>query len=333
MRKLVYFLFALALTACQTKEEQVDKKIETNTDQAEVADQEITIENGTYFFKGIIDHKYPFHLKLTVENNTINGSYYYDNHKKELSLEGNNTAGVVLIEEFVNEKKTGAFELSSFTADSLHGEWRNPKGKVLSVSGTASNELDYTIGIKGIEARWNEKQFNDFLHHFDQNSFPFEYAPVDEEDEKSKPFTTEEIKLFIDPEYDPEHNFGTTYYYGIKYELPEYIVIVFTEVYYPGAFGINNHSLVMHTYTKEGKPIDSKYLGCFCYDNNMTDYYQYDENFLFEQPGKIQITGTATHASHDYAVEEGEIEAFHEETPIKREINLTDEGMIEEKKK
>lgn len=334
MRKLYQISIALLLASCS--EQNNKQKPESDTAQplqdssSQNDGSKGTFPDGDYFFSGRIDHKYPFHMQFSVASSKVTGFYFYNNMRKEISLTGYIDSNALELDESFNQKITGHFISSILTPDSIAGSWSNPKGKKMDFVLYQSSKKDYELALAGTRQIWTKDQFYALVRKFDQAVFPHKYSPLplDEEKNQEKAFTEEEMKLFINPEYDPNSFIHPRYYYGLTYEAPDFIAIIFTEHYVPGAFGIYNSSLIMRTFTKDGKPIDEKYLGCNCYDNNMDDYYETSEEFLLNAH-EITITGTETHATQDYAKEENPaLEPFHIETKINRKVKILEDGTL-----
>lgn len=263
-------------------------------------------------------------MRFEINGTQITGSYYYDSQKKEISISGEASNASFSLEEKYKEKITGYFTSEVFTPDSISGNWKSPKGKVFDFALFSSSDEEYQSSMKELEQSWTKEELLEFSNEFKSMEIPFDYEPIDWEAEGRIEMTTEEIRKFIYPEYDPETEFGTTYFYGVKYETESYIALIYTQFYIPGAFGINNRTLYMNTYDKNGKLIKSGYLGCQCLDNN---YYDYDETFekFHIMENQILVTGTYTSASHEWAEEEG-METFSNVEEISRKINISLDG-------
>lgn len=331
--KLFYLLFSTTLFyACgENKNEETNKTTPSEKEEEKELIKEPNTnsyhwENGVYFFKGLINFKYAFHMRFTVEDNSINGAYYYDTQKKEIELKGSIINRNLEVDESFKDKVTGHFSSDVFTSDSISGIWKSPKDIQFPFALFHSKENEYLSSMEeNKKNHWTNEEFKTFVSKFETGKIPFKYEPKSEDTPDVKMFTEKEIKLFAYPEFDPENDFGYHFIFGKKYETENFIALIYTEVYYPGAFGIYNHFLVMKTFSLDGKFIDEKYLGCECYDSNYDDYYSTSEEFQFNK-NTIVITGTETHASQDWAEEESGTEPFNESKPINRSIKITEEG-------
>ncbi len=328
---LILITTTLLFSCGENKKEEAtnNSSSENNTETEKIQDKKNTVSqwsNGEYFFKGLINFKYAFHMRFMVEDNAITGAYYYDSQKKEIELKGSIVDGNLEVDESFKDKVTGHFSSNVFTGDSISGIWKSPKGIQFSFALFHSKESAYLASMEeGEKNNWTEDELKRFVAQFESAQLPFEYTAISEDEPDVAFFSEDEIKKFAYPEYDPEIDFGYKCIFGKKYETENYLAIIYTEVYYPGAFGINNHSLLMKTFDPTGKLIDEKYLGCHCYDSNYDDYYSTTENFQFTK-SSIKITGSETHASHEWIEEESGTKPFEYTNPINRTIKISEEG-------
>ncbi len=101
--------------------------------------------NRHFHFEGLIADKYPITMQLDLIDGEVEGSYYYDNVRKNIKLNGVYTAdGNINLIEYANEKKTGSFS-GKLTRKKFSGQWKNADGsKSLSFSLSAK----YTFSKK-----------------------------------------------------------------------------------------------------------------------------------------------------------------------------------------
>ncbi len=333
MKKYIYLtLISFAISSCGEKIESSDskksKENKSNTGEIETTDN-LTFTDGEYYFSGVIDHKYPFHMKFEIKDDSIIGNYYYDSQKKELLLEGSIVEGNLELDEKYKDKITGHFASEIFTTDSISGRWKSPKGKEMGFALFNSGKTNYLNSLKDKEQIWTKEDFEIWADKFELKKLPFEIGPS-ASGQDSKTFSLEEIKMFVNSEFDPDSDdyFGYyTYYFGVRYETPEFIALLYTEEYSPGAFGIFNNELIMSTFTKEGRLIDTKNLGCHCFDNNAYDYWALNEDFTIND-GYIEIKGEEIYASHEWA-EVDSMPVFEEIKPINERFKMRKDGKFE----
>ena len=93
--------------------------------------------NTKYYFIGAIGFDLPVQMELSLEGNSVRGSYYYDKSGIPLSLSGEldlKESTIRLIEKDGKNKKTGVFE-GKFTpipegiGAAIEGTWSKPDGK------------------------------------------------------------------------------------------------------------------------------------------------------------------------------------------------------------
>lgn len=330
--KLILLLSAsLYLFSCsenKTEDKKNEEKIKS--EKSEKSEIKMTeIKDGIYFFHGMIDRKYTFYMMMMVEGKgeNISGSYYYGSQKKELILKGYIENENLELDEIYKEKVTGHFTSAIFSLDSISGKWKSPKGKEMEFALFSSTKEDYYASMKEPEQNWTKLDFENWVAKFPKLKLPVDLEADGEDLGEEFSMNDEMIKLFLNPELDTNDFMREKYSYTGTYSTEDYIAILYTEHYLPGAFGINNHSLFMKTFSKEGKLIDEKYLGCSCFDNNMYDYYHTMEKFNFTE-NKIFVNGEEIYASHEWAEEEN-MPVFDENTTIKREIRISTEGEFE----
>lgn len=328
MNKTILLLFLIsALLSCNNESNNNKQNNPSKKETDKTTDTEkIILSDGEYYFRGIIDHKYSFEMKFELKENSISGAYYYDSQKKEITLSGNIINGQLELDEKYKEKITGHFTSSVLTTDSISGVWKSPKGKKLSFDLLASNRENYLNRLKTESQTWNKDDFEKFAVKFESASLPFIYAPISGDENNSKEFLPEEIKMFIDPEYNQDENWGNHYFYGKKIIKKNYIALIYSNEYVPGAFGIFNYNLYMLIFTPEGNLITHEYLGCNCYDNDMGSFTQTTENFEFTEEG-IKITGEYLNKSHEWAEHE-ELPVFENREPLNAILKISDAGKV-----
>lgn len=332
MKKIIYLILISGFISCGEKSESSEEKksVEKKADTQDIETTDnLTFTDGEYYFSGVIDHKYYFHMKFEIKEGAVYGNYYYDTQKKEILLEGAVIGGNLELDEKYNDKTTGHFISDVFTTDSISGIWKSPKGKEMSFALFNSGKDNYLKSLKDPEQNWNKEEFEKWAEKFELQKIPFDIGPSAHGGE-NKTFSLEEIKLFVYPDYDPDSDefMGFyNYYFGARYETPEYIALLYTEEYSPGAFGIFNNNLIMSTFTKEGRLIDSKNLGCHCYDNNYYDYWSLSEDFTINN-GYIEMNGEEIYASHEWA-EADSMPVFEEIKPISDKFKIGKDGKFE----
>lgn len=301
---------------------------ETMQDEPVGEERDVTAADGDYYFSGLIDHKYAVSLRLNISGGVTSGKYYYHSQKHELDLSGSIRGGKLEMDEKVKEKITGHFSGKIYDADSAVGQWKSTKGKTLEFVLYKADASRYEREMKEEKSRhFDMKGLRTFMKKFKTVSTDFEYEALPEDTPEEQVFTTEEIRTYVMPEYNPENDFGYRYYYGLAFETENYIALLFTEDYFPGAFGVHNQSLVMITVSKNGEMIDMAYLGCHCLDTNMgsNDYYATDDKFYFTK-NNIRVESDNEHAT---LIEgEGEGEPFSEKEHKTRNITLGNDGKI-----
>jgi len=323
----LFFILSIFIFSCsenktpEKKEEKKNKSEQTEIPKIELAD-------GEYFYQGMINHKYAFHMMMEVKDNSINGMYYYDSKKLEITMNGNFIDNQLELDEMYKEKITGHFKSNTFTIDSISGKWKSPKGVEMDFALFNSSKEEYYSSMKEPEQNWTKIDFENWLTKFPKLNLPINGLEADGEDlGEDHSIEDKFVLLFLNSAWETEDFIRESYSYTATYSTENYIAVLYTEHYIPGAFGINNHSLFMKTFTREGKLIDELFLGCFCFDNNRYDYYHTMEKFDFTE-NKIFVTGEEIYASHEWAEEEN-MPVFNETTPIKREIRISTEGEFE----
>lgn len=328
MNKLIILILIVSVLISCNNESNDNKEKHSHKKETEKNDnsEKVTLSDGEYYFRGVIDHKYSFEMKFELKDHSINGAYYYDSQKKEITLSGNITNGQLELDEMYKEKITGHFTSSSLTADSISGIWKSPKGKKLSFDLLSSNRENYLNHLKKENQQWTKEDFQKFEEKFEETPLPFSYAPLSGEENNPKDLTNEEIKLFIDPGFNPDENWGNRYYYGKKITTKNYTALIYSHEYVPGAFGIFNYNLYIITFSPEGNLIDHEFLGCHCYDNDMNEFTQTTENFDFTE-NEIIVTGEYLNKSHEWAEHE-ELPVFEHREPINFKVKISAEGKL-----
>jgi hypothetical protein len=133
-----------------------------------------------------------------------------------------------------------------------------------------------------------------FIKGFKTITFPFEFSKPNDE-------TVIDIKLMqhlFDFDINQEDLGYGNYYYGYVFYNSNYVGLIITRYYTPGAFGINNYFVELFTLNDEGKLIDSEELGCFCHDTNMgsNDYYSTELKIVVDS-NKIIVNKRNIHAT------------------------------------
>lgn len=160
-----------------------------------------------------------------------------------------------------------------------------------------------------------------FLKKFETFNYPIKLTELNESNVINKKL----VKHFLDIEL--EVGFGyEEFYYNIAFYEENYIGLVFTRYFSPGAFGINNYFVNLITIDYSGNVIDDEDIGCFCNDTNMgsNDYYASDIKVTIEK-GNIFVIEDNTHAT---LIVEDEEDAFENITTEEYTITINSDGKI-----
>ncbi len=111
-----------------------------------------------YNLNGLISD-FPITMKLTIKQNTVNGSYYYDKYKVPISLTGTLENNILTLSE-----KHGEFK-GILSNESYEGNWINVKGnkQVFKIKIWLDDEIiseNYYKENKGVEVRINYYKYS-----------------------------------------------------------------------------------------------------------------------------------------------------------------------------
>ena len=160
-----------------------------------------------------------------------------------------------------------------------------------------------------------------FIKNFEIISYPFHFSDIN----KENPIDIAIAEYFLDIE--PDDGFGyEEFYFNFVFLEENFICIIYTRYYTPGAFGINNYFVNLITMDYSGKIIDAEDIGCFCNDTNMgnNDYYATDLEVTIEK-GEISVIKNNIHAT---LIDEDEEDSFEEITTEDYSIIINSEGVI-----
>lgn len=174
---------------------------------------------------------------------------------------------------------------------------------------------------KNIDSIKNDS-LKEFVNNFTSQTLPFNIDNPHEENVIDK----ELLKQFLNIEFDDENAGLEEYYYGDVFYGEDYIGLIHTHYYTPGAFGIENYFIEFASLTYDGKLISKKELGCFCNDTNMgiNDYYATEVALDIEME-KITVIEKTTHGT---LIEEEGVEPFEEISQKEYSFNISSSGSI-----
>ncbi|WP_339785968.1 hypothetical protein [uncultured Imperialibacter sp.] len=117
-----------------------------------------TVKNNAFLF-GKIDGKYPFSMAIHFEfgKNQIDGYYFYDRKLEKLKLAGSLQGNSLILDEFLDEHRTGSFTLN-ISDKYVKGGFPvyTPDDKSFYISGTWSNpDKSKTFKIEFSEAKFS----------------------------------------------------------------------------------------------------------------------------------------------------------------------------------
>ena len=86
-------------------------------------------DKGYYDYQGMIGHQLKIRMSLYFEGQKIVGSYFYEKHHQEMTLQGSIAASKIVLREYDKSgRNTGVFEGYLQTVDSIDGFWSTPGG-------------------------------------------------------------------------------------------------------------------------------------------------------------------------------------------------------------
>lgn len=291
---------------------------------------------GDVYMSGLIDDKYEIFLKLHLpedEEGSVDGEYFYQSQKKPIRLSGNRKGNHLELDEFVGEMKTGQFigDLVQDNGVGFVGVWKDVKKTELSVEMVQSSADTYSEYIMTIDYGDGSDEaltFEELLAKFELTALP---ATIDLR-ENVDMFDTNTVKKYFAEDSWEDWNFGWNEWKPIfRFENGDYHALVIEHFYTPGAFGINNTFLEVHTFTRSGKKVDDAQVGCYCNDTNMgaNDYYSTNDHVTFTKDGWIKIASEHIHATlFDEEMEDGQ-EPFDTRDSSYNEIQILKNGTIQ----
>ncbi len=161
-----------------------------------------------------------------------------------------------------------------------------------------------------------------FFQDFEVVEFPIKINEIPETEEIDK--DTVRKLLGVDP--DAEEGWYTTFFYGLVFYQPNYIGLLPFRNGTPGVAGVNNFYVDLFTFDYAGNRLDSKEIGCYCYDSNMgsNEYFASELNILIDS-SYIKIKQKDIHAT---LFENEADEAFEKIETTNYDFKLSEEGMI-----
>ncbi|GAA4276345.1 hypothetical protein [Aquimarina mytili] len=169
---------------------------------------------------------------------------------------------------------------------------------------------------------------NDSLRAFVVNFEPITYPFTFSQPNDKKDMDIELLNHFLDQEITQEENLGYgAIFYGYVFFDNNYFGLIHTRYYDPGAMGIHNYFMDLATLSYDGKIIDYRGLGCFCYDSNMgsNEYFATQLAITIDQ-GKISIKKEDIHAT--LIEDEETTDAFEDIISSAYELEISPKGRI-----
>lgn len=180
-----------------------------------------------------------------------------------------------------------------------------------------------SISLETIE----NDSLREFLKQFKPTALPFSILEPVEEDV----LDMESYNYFLNQNMeDGDLGYGN-HYYGNIFLLDNYIALTITRYFTPGAFGINNYYIELHTIDSTGQLLDYKDLGCFCSDINA------GSNEIFFTQLEINVDSNRVYVNetleHEYIVDPEDDKEYAKPKNRKNIFYLNEEGKIEEVEK
>lgn len=253
----------------------------------------------------------------------LQGRYFYQTQRKEITLTGSTKAGKITLQEKVNGEVTGNWrgERDNF---SFRGTWTSPKGKELAFQLYPAHVSTYQAELdRRSLADIQDKNLRALCELYDEQVLPFPVKLKGEDGGKEVPKSAWTY-IFADTS---EMFYYNALYAGQIFFQPSYFGLLTLHSYSPGAFGIYNDFIRMATFRYDGRVISQLELGCYgCYDSNMGsgDYYATSDS-CWVTPQQITAYRTDEHGSLD--MEEGQ-ESFLELTQDTLFFQLAPDGAV-----
>jgi hypothetical protein len=295
------------------------------------------ILSGTIFLSGQMAERLDINLKVTLPKELegeVEGEYYYMSQKKPIELRGKREGNHLILDEFVDGEITGMFEGDLTVRDIIefNGIWSNKKETEFKVTLSEFEEQVYDVYL--VE---REKELAGAYLDFEslKNSFKKVELPAEVAFSETKIiYDTNTIKKYFATESWEDWSFGWNEWSPIfRFETEEYVGLVVEHFYTPGAFGINNTFIELHTFKHDGTKIQEVELGCHCHDTNMgaNDYYATFDNVTVHPKGRIEIARESIHATlFEEEMEEGQ-EPFDDRDSTYISINIAPDGTVVKK--
>lgn len=104
--------------------------ISCKNDKAKISQNIIPNLDFVQTYSGKINDKYPFHMKITSNNGTVTGNYFYDKVGKDIELKGSiSIDSVVTLNEFDKKgNQTGLWKGKLINLNKIEGDWSKPSG-------------------------------------------------------------------------------------------------------------------------------------------------------------------------------------------------------------
>ncbi len=184
--------------------------------------------------------------------------------------------------------------------------------------------LSFNVGFCQKEIHQIENDsLRQFIEHFETITRPFVFSNYT----SGEYIEPKLVQHFFDLDEEDTEERGVGYYYGYVYYEKEYLGIIYTKNYSPGAFGIDNYYINLVTLTYDGNLIDTKELGCFCNDSNLgsNDYHK-SELIITIDIREVSIKEKTTHAT---LIEEDDTTGFKKIEENTYQVDIKSSGEID----
>jgi hypothetical protein len=196
------------------------------------------------------------------------GEYFYGKYHTAIKLEGKIKGGKIHLKETVKGKHTGTI---IFDADKNNGLWMDNKGKEYPIELSTIDLRDYvqeyyadqSSRIKDVELRKLVQKYRTDIIIPTMTGVDIKKERI--EDAIATKYLDENF-VATKTEYDV---MTIEYFHGEALFNEEYFILFSMEHSSPGAGGVIDDYLWMHTFSYEGKLISKKQLGCSCQDTDM----------------------------------------------------------------
>lgn len=180
---LIVFLIlsSLLFVACNkdNKEKSTSTKVETQEQSTKVDD----LDGKQFSMSGNINSNLKIHMKISFKDKKVTGTYYYDQYKEDMKLEGTyDSENKVSLSEFDNKgNSTGKFNGNIDVEGSFSGEWSKPDGSKKMSFDLKNEEVKSTESKTNNESQSNKSIKSGVFEDFDYSNryIVKEYKPVD----------------------------------------------------------------------------------------------------------------------------------------------------------